>query len=254
MIRLWEKRSLIWYLSWTNIKLRFKGTYLGLLWAVLEPLFIFSILFVVFTSIRDSPKEDFAIYLIIGVFFYHLFQRGTSGGLVSLTQNAGILKSIKINKEIFPVIATGTTVMFVLVELIAIFGLMPIFDFVPTWTIVFFPIVLALFILLVLGLTYLLSILYIFVRDLQPIWTVITYALLFVSPIFWFVNDVDGILFDIQKINVFGQVIELAHKIIVFGQVPQINEWVYTSSIILGIFFVGFALFKKLENKVAERV
>jgi len=237
-----------------NIKLRFKGTYLGLIWSVLEPLFIFTILFVVFTSIRDSPKEDFAIYLIIGVFFYHLFQRGTSGGLVSLTQNAGILKSIKIKKEIFPVVAAGTTVMFVLVELIAIFGLMPIFNFVPPWTIIFFPVVLALFIFLVLGLTYLLSILYIFVRDIQPVWTVITYALLFVSPIFWFVDDVSGILVEIQKINVFGQVIELAHQIIVFGQIPPLSEWIYTSSIILGIFFLGFALFKKLENKVVERV
>jgi ABC-type polysaccharide/polyol phosphate export permease len=237
-----------------NIKLRFKGTYLGLLWSVLEPLFMFTILFVVFSTIRSSQKEDFAIYLIVGVFFYHLFSRGTTGGLTSLVGNGGILKSLKINREIFPVIATGTTVIFVLVELIVLFGLMPVFDFIPTSTIVFFPIILGLFIVLILGISYLLSILFIFVRDIQPIWTVITYALLFVSPIFWFVSEVDGILLDFQKFNVLGQIIELAHKVVVFGQIPSLNEWLYTTSIIIAIFFVGFGLFKKFENKVAERV
>jgi len=236
-----------------NIKLRFKGTYLGLLWSVLEPLFMFTILFVVFTSIRQSPREDFAIYLIVGVFFHHLFSRGTSGGLVSLVQNGGILKSLKINREIFPVIATGTTIIFLLLEMIVLFGLMPIFDFIPSWTIVYFPIVLLLFVVLVLGISYLFSIVYIFVRDIQPVWTVITYSLLFVSPIFWFLSEVDGILLEIHKFNVLGQIIELAHKTIVFGEVPPINEWLYTSAIIFAIFFVGFGLFKKFETKIAER-
>jgi len=237
-----------------NIKLRFKGTYLGLFWSVLEPLFMFTILFVVFTSIRQSPREDFAIYLIVGVFFYHLFSRGTTGGLVSLVHNGGILKSLKINKEIFPVIATGTTIIFLLVEMLVLFGLMPIFNFIPTWTIVYFPIVLVLFIVLVLGISYLFSILYVFVRDVQPIWTVVTYSLLFVSPIFWFLSEVDGILLEIHKFNVLGQIIEMAHKTIVFGEIPSLNEWLYTSSIIFAIFFIGFVLFKKFENKIAERV
>jgi len=237
-----------------NIRLRFKGTYLGLLWSALEPLFMFTILFVVFSSIRESPKEDFAIYLIVGVFFYHLFSRGTSGGLASFIQNRGILQSININREIFPVIATGTTSIFLLVELVILFGLMPVFDFVPSWTIVFLPIVLILFIFLVLGISYLLSILYVFVKDIQPIWAIITYALLFVSPIFWYLDDVDGVLLEIQKINVLGQLIDIAHNIIVFNHIPSVFEWTYTASIIFGIFFVSYGLFRKFENKIVEKL
>jgi lipopolysaccharide transport system permease protein len=215
---------------------------------------MFTILFVVFSSIRGQSKEDFAIYLVVGIFFYHLFSRGTSGGLTSLVQNGGILKSIKIKREIFPVVATATTVIFLLVELLVLFGLMPVFSFVPTWTVVYFPLVLILFLGLVLGMSYLLSILYIFIRDTQPVWTVISYALIFVSPIFWYLSEVEGILLEIHKINVLGQIIELGHKVIVFGQVPPLNEWVYTSAFVVGILIVGFGLFKKFENKVAERV
>ena len=131
---------------------------------------------------------------------------------------------------------------------------MPVFSFVPTWTIIYFPVILVLFLGLVLGISYLLSILYIFVRDIQPVWTVISYALIFVSPIFWYLSEVDGILLEIHKINVLGQIIELAHKIIVFGEIPPLYDWIYTTSIVVGILIVGFGLFKKFENKVAERV
>ena len=215
---------------------------------------MFTILFVVFSTIRGTSKDDFAIYLVVGVFFYHVFSRGTSSGLISLVQNAGILKSIKIEKEIFPVITTSTTVIFLVVELLVVFGLMPVFNFIPTWTIVYFPLVLGLFVIFVLGISYLLSILYIFVRDIQPVWTVITYALIFVSPIFWYLSEINGILLEIHKINVLGQIIELAHKLIVFGQVPTIEEWVYPTSIVFVVFFIGFGLLKKFENKVVEKI
>jgi lipopolysaccharide transport system permease protein len=215
---------------------------------------MFTILFIVFSSIKDSPKEDFAIYLIIGIFFYHLFSKGTSGGLASFIQNAGILKSLNINREIFPVVAAGTTGIFLLVELIVLFGLMPVFDFVPSWTIILLPVLLFLFIILVLGISYFLSVLFIYVKDIQQIWNILVYSLLFVSPIFWYVSDVEGVLLEIQKINVLGQIIEITHNIVVFGQIPPIQDWVYTSTIIFGIFFVGYTLFQKFENKLAEKL
>ena len=251
---LWKKRSLIIHFSWLGLKLRFKGTSLGFAWAVLEPLFIFSILYVVIINIRNVDREGFAIYLIVGVLLYHLFSRGTIGGLSSLVQNAGILKSLNIEKEVFPIIATGTIFIFMLAHIVVLFGLMGIFEFVPQWTVVMLIPILALFLILILGLSYLLSIANVYFRDIQLIWNVIVYALLFVSPIFWYADEVDGILLEIQKVNPLGQMIELAHKVIVFGEVPSISEWGYTSAIVFGIFFVSYAIFKKYEKKVTELI
>jgi len=254
LIELLDKRSLIIHFSWMNIKLRFKGSYLGLIWAGLEPLLMFLILFVVFSSIREIPQENFGIYLITGVLFYHLFSRGTSTGLVSLKVNSSILKSFKIKKELFPVIATATTCILLFVELGVLFGLMPIFEFTPGWNIVFLPVLLILFLLLVLGINYILSVLYVYVKDVQPFWTIFVYALLFVSPIFWYTSEVEGILLNIQKINPFGQLVEMAHKIIVFNENPTITEWFSTTIIVFGILFIGFIMFKKLEGKIVERL
>lgn len=254
LISLWEKRSLILYFSILNLKLRFKGTYLGLLWAAIEPLIIFSILYTVIITIRSVEKEDFAIYLIVGVLFYHLFSRGTISGMNSIVQNGSILKSLNVQKEIFPVISTGTVCIFMLVQMVDLFALMPIFDFVPSWTILFLIPLLILFLVLILGVSYFLSVLYVYVRDVQQIWGILIYALLFVSPIFWYVNDVDGILLHIQHVNPLGQIIELAHKIVVFGEIPAVVEWLYVLGIVLGIFFAGYAVFKKYEARMVEKL
>jgi len=245
---------MIMYFAWNNMKLRFKGSYLGLLWTALEPLFIFGILFLVMTTIRDVQREEFGVYLIVGVLFYHLFAKGTISGMTSLVQNGGILKSLNIEKEIFPVISTGTVCYMLIVHMGVLFGLMSIFNFVPSESMILLPVVLALFLVLILGVSYFLSILFGYLRDVQPIWSVLIYALLFISPIFWYVNEVDGVLLGIQQLNPLGQIIELAHKIIVFGEIPEISEWVYPIIIVFGILFSGYALFKKFEDGVVENL
>lgn len=252
LIDLWKNRSLIMHFSWINIKLKHTGSYLGLIWAALEPLLMFLVLYMVFTTIRKQSGPDFAIYLISGLILYQLFRNGTMGGLNSLKQNSGILNSLNINKELFPTINAGTTFLTLFVNLGVLFALMPIFGFVPSWTLVFLPIILGLFLILVLGVCYILSVVYIYVRDIQPIWSIISYALLFASPIFWYLSEVDGILLSIQSINPIGQIIELAHNVVVFGTIPPLLDWVYTSLIIFGIFFFGYFMFHKLEKNIVE--
>ncbi len=236
-----------------NIKLRFRSTYLGLLWAAIEPLLTFIVLYMVFTSIR-SRDENFAIYLISGVMLYHIFVRGTSGGMNSLLSNQGIIKSLNIDREFFPVVTTVAIGILALVDVAVFFGLMPIFQFLPTWTIILLPIPLLLVLFLVLGMSYFLSIAVVFVRDVQHLWPIITFTLLFLSPIFWSLDDVEGILLDIQKINPLGQIIEIVHTLVIDGQIPSLNDWLYTTIFVAAIFFVGFFVFHKYEDKVIEEL
>ena len=246
-----NRLSLIFYFAILNIKIRFKNTYLGFLWAALEPLFYFIILYVVFTEIRDA-EANFAIYLITGVVLFHVFVRGTSGGLVSLTINRGIIKSVKIKKEFFPVVATIAIGLLAFVDVGIFLGLMPIFQFMPSWTIILFPLPLILLMILILGLSYILSIITVYVRDIQFIWSIFAHSLLFVSPIFWYLDNTQGILLQIQKINPLGQLIEISHKLVINGQIPPLNEWLYTTFFVFGIFFFGYFVFKKFEQKITE--
>lgn len=236
-----------------NIKMRFKNTFLGILWTALEPLLYFIVLYVVFSSIRNQG-EHFAIYLITGIMIYHVFVRGTSGGLISLTSNSGIIISVNFRRDFFPLVSTVAISLLAFVDLGVFFGLMPVFQFVPTWTIILLPLPLILLFFLILGLSYFLSIANVFVRDIQYIWIIVVYTLLFLSPIFWDLNEVDGILLQIHQFNPLGQLIDIAHQLVIDGQIPQINEWLYTTSFIIIIFFTGYFVFRRLESRIMEEL
>ena len=253
VISLWTKKTLIFHLSIMEIKMRYKESFLSFLWVILEPLFMFIILYVVFSNIREPREENFAIYLISGIIFYHLFTKGTMTGLTSIRNNQGILKSLAINKNIFPIIAVTTTTLLLIVEIGIFFGIMSFVSFVPSWTLIMMPFVIILLLVLILGLSYLLSVLYVKIPDIQPIWTILMYALLFVSPIFWSIDQANDTLLTIQQINPLGQIIELSHKI-VFNEVPIIEDWIKTSLIVSTILIVGYAFFRKFEKTIVEEL
>jgi ABC-type polysaccharide/polyol phosphate export permease len=234
-----------------NVKIRFRGTLFGLLWTAFEPLLLFVFLYVLFTNIKVAAKEDFAMYLLIGIVIYHSFTRGSQAGLVSLRENYSILSSLNIKKEVFPVISTTTTLLLLFVEIGVFFAMMPLAGFTPSWTIIMLPAVFGLLILLILGISYFLSITYVYVRDIQPLWGVFVSALFFITPVFWYLDDASGIVHTIQQFNPLGQIVELAHKL-VFGQIPLVSDWVYTGAIVGGILISGFVLFQRFEKNVVE--
>ena len=217
-----------------------------------EPLLTFILLYIVFTSIRLGRAEDFAIYLISGIILLHIFTRGTMGGLASLQNNSGILSSINIRGETFIVASTVAMAILLLVEVIVLIGLMPFFQFIPSITIILIPIPIILMLILILGVSYLLSIVNLFLRDIQTIWGVAVHALFFISPIFWYIEDVEGILLTIQAINPVGQLIELNHKIVVWGEIPPLSDWLYTTMFVFSFLFVGYAIFRKFEKRIVD--
>jgi len=251
---LWNKRSLILFYSLMNIKIKHKGTYLGLIWTALEPALLFILLYIVFTSIHVTTTENFGIYLLTGLVLYHAFTRGTLAGLTSLRDNYSILTSLNIKKEFFPVVSTFTYLLLMFVEMAVLFGLMPFFQFTPPSTVIFLPIVVGLLLVLIQGLSYFLSVVYVYLRDMLPFWAVLMHAFFFITPIFWSLDNVEGILLTIHSINPLGQLVELGHQLVVFGNIPSLDEWLYASLLVFIIFVIGFVTFKKLEKRALEEL
>ena len=254
MKNLWPQRSLLIHFAIMDIKTRYKGTYLGLLWTVLEPTFTFLLLYIVFTTIRIRGDENFAIYLLTGIILYHIFSRGTLSGLASLQTNKGVLQSFNIKKEFFPISASLATAILMVVQIGVFVILMLFFQYVPPITIIAFPLILLLLIILITGLTYILSIAFVYFKDIQQIWGVIVHAFFFVSPIFWYVKDSHEILQLLFAINPIGQIIELAHSVVIYGVIPPIQDWIYASVFVGAIFFVGHFIFQKFEKRITEEI
>ena len=67
-------------------------------------------------------------------------------------------------------------------------------------------------------------------------------------------RQLDGILLQIQKINPLGQLIEISHILVIDGRIPPLNDWLYTTIFVIGIFFFGYFLFHKMQDKITEKL
>lgn len=249
---IWKSRHLIFYFSLFIIKSKFRGSYLGYFWNAIEPLLVFVLLYFVFTSIRIMPSS-FAIYLLTGILFYHIFTRGTIQGMNILKTNRGIIQSLNVKRELIIATSMMATTILMIIEVGVFFGLAPFMEFTPSETLILLPLVFFLLLTLILGLTFILSIVSIYIRDIQPIWAIILQAVFFASPIFWYLADIsNSTLLFIQHINPIGQIIEIAHKLIIFNDYPSLTEWLLVTGEILLILLIGYFIFKKYENKIVE--
>lgn len=245
--------QIIFHISIMNLKVKYKGTVFGFIWSVIEPLVQLGVLYIIFSSLRPTD-EGFVIYLFSGLIVIHLFSRGTSSGLSSLATRRAILLSLNIPKIIFPISSVMTNVWMFGIELtiffLFIFGLgIPI-----TITILFLPIILLLLIILIIGISILISILRLYFKDIQTLWGILTMSLIFITPVFWHVKDMPDNVIEILMLNPLAVLMEMMHKVILFDTIPSLNEFIYATSLSIGILFGSYIIYRKVEKRITEKL
>jgi len=173
---LWERRSQIKLFAINDVRIRYRNSVLGFLWTFLEPLLMLSVLYLVFTNIFKSDIEHYPLYILLNLVIWYMFTRGTGMGITSLVDKASIITKVYFRREIIVVSSNLTAFIMMSFEFIVFIIFVGIFQFVPSSTIIFFPLVIINLFLLTLGISLLLSILNVKFRDVQLIWQVVVQA------------------------------------------------------------------------------
>jgi len=251
---LWKKRSLVSTFAVSDLMVRYRGSVLGFFWSILEPLLIFLVLYVVFTNVFRSDIENYAIYLILGIVMWNFFVRSTSMGMNSFIVKGGIITKTYFPREILPFSSCLTALLMSTFEFIILGVFFGIFNFIPTYTIILLPAVLALEFLLAYGVSMALSVLNVRYRDIQYIWNVVTYAGFFAVPIFYSYDIVPTRIRDLLMLNPMARIIEMSHDLVLYNTIPDLFDIGYTVIITLAVFIIGLFIFKFLESMVVEEL
>lgn len=209
-----KNRILLKELTKTDFKLRYQGSVLGYLWALLRPLMLFAILYIVFSKLlrlgNDIPH--YPVYLLTGTTLWSFFSECTNQGIQAIVNRGDLLRKISFPKYIVVVSATLTAVINLLINLVVIIifalinGVTPSFS----WLLAIFPI-LELY-LLSLGISFLLGAINVKYRDVTSIWEVLMQALFYAVPIIYPISMV---------INNAGALGEFAAKVILMNPISQ---------------------------------
>jgi len=247
IFRVWhENRELTWALTKREVLQRYRGSMLGLCWAVLNPIVLLLIYTVVFSTImKASWNEDmkgfgiFAIMLYCGLIPYNFFCETMSSSTRMITDKPNYVCRIAFPLEILPLVLMGNGLIHALIAIgILLVGILLVVGHIP-WTVVLLPIVWIPFIINCLSLSFLLSTMSTFLRDLQQLISIVLLSLFFVTPIFYSSDKVEPGMRWLLFINPVANVAANTRKVCVYGLVPDWQSWLlFTGASCLLLFFV----------------
>lgn len=242
---------------------RYRGSFLGLLWTLINPILMLSIYTFVFSvvfKVRLEPQNGhlyddkfaFAILLFIGLILFNLFSECLSRAPGLILANVNYVKKVIFPLEILPLVSLGSALFHAGISFLVLFAFLLIMKHPIAWTVIYLPIVLLPLVLFTVGLSWILASLGVFVRDIGQFIGLILTMLLFLSPIFYPASALPESIRDYLFLNPLTLVIEQARAVILHGQPP---DW---SSLalyyLLALFIAGFGLawFKKMRKGFAD--
>lgn len=232
-----------------DFKLKYRRSVLGVLWSVLNPLFMMIILSVVFSYFFRFQIEHFPVYLILGQTIFTFMADGTSSAMSSIIDSSTLIKKIRINKIIFPL----QKVMFALVNfgvsLIAVIAVMIFFQITPTWNMLLLPWLIAMLFVFTLGIGLILSSLAVFFRDVIHLWGVFITAWTYFTPLFYPVEILPDWAVPIMNCNPMYYFVTYFREIMLWGTTPGVMENIICLGFAVVFLIVGLIVFKRTQKK-----
>ena len=231
-----------------DLKIKYRRSFLGYLWSLLNPLLMMFVMNFVFSTMFRSSIDNFLLYLICGQTLFAFCTESTSMSMSSVVQNASLIKKIYIPKFIFPISRVLSSFVTMSFSLAAILIVM-IFTgarFYPTLILTVVPI----FFLLMFccGMGMLLSSLAVYFRDVMHLWSVITLAWTYATPIFYSADSLDPTMYAIMKLNPMYHYINVFRNLVMLGNIPGPNAWFGCIASALVFFALGLIVFHKLQK------
>ncbi len=270
IIEIFKKRELIGSLVLRDLKARYKVSVLGFLWSLLRPLFMMVIFTIVFSRIfRWDIKmgAPYPIFLLTAILPWQFLTAALSAGANSLIDNQSLIKKVSLPREVFPI----ATVLSELVNLaLSMLVLIPFLIFfrvgIGPW-VFFLPVVLLIEIILVLGITLLISSLNVFFRDTVPLVDLGVLAWFYLSPVFYPVtmvqDNLSNNLYRIYLLNPMCPIMTGFRKTLMEGSfrpesgfgydsVQWLTYFGITALMSVFILILGWSVFHALDKKLAD--
>jgi len=261
-----KNRILLKELVKTDFKLRYQDSVLGYLWAVLRPLLMFAILYVVFAKILRFGGEipHYPVYLLTGTVLWSFFTECTGQGIQAMIQRGDLIRKISFPKWIIVVSATATALINLGINLCVVIIFAMLNGVMPSWSWLLVPFSVVELYALALGISFLLGAINVKFRDIASIWDVLVQAMFYAVPIIYpisMVAETSVFAAKILLLNPISQVIQdVRHNLITSEAITAWDYlghwWIVIIPILLVVVLLVLAglYFRKKSKYFAEEI
>ena len=246
----WQYKDLMIQLVSRDLKLKYRRSVLGYLWSILNPLFVMIIMTIVFSTMFSRNIENFPVYLFTGKMLYDFLSTSTRQAMGSVVGNASLLKKTYVPKYIF----TLSKVSSCMIDFVLSFGALIIVMLATGarfyWTFLLFPLVVVQLYIFCLGLGFFLAELNVFFRDIQYIYNAVMTAWMYMTPIFYPIEQLPYLLqLFIKGCNPLYYYVAQFRDLVYYGQFPGPRVFWGGWAIAFIMFAFGLLMFKRRQDR-----
>jgi ABC-2 type transport system permease protein len=271
--------SRFWHLTFniarTQWKLRFFGSVLGYFWQLVRPLLMFTVLWIFFTKIGHigqgksaspgKPEHFYGTQLLGSIVLFTFFAEATTGAVGSVVGNEALVRKIQFPRLVIPVSIVLLAMFNLGLNLVVVFIFALASGVRPMVTWVQLPVIVAMLAVFSAGLAMLLSALYVYFRDVSPIWEVVSQVLFYASPVIIPLSAVQArlspTLVHVYMLSPLAAVFQQFRHAVVNHAAPGASVALGGSlglleplAIVVGVFVLGFVVFNRTAPYVAENL
>lgn len=241
-------RFLLMELVKKGVKLKYRRSYLGIIWTLLEPLLTMIVLTVVFGTLFGNTDKSFPVYILTGRLLYSFFSQATTGALKSIQSNAAMIKKVYVPKYLYPLANVLFNFVIFLLSLIVLIVVSLVLGVYPTWNTLLLIIPLITILLLSFGVGMILATVGVYFRDMEYLWGVALMLVMYSCAIFYYPEVILNSRYAwILKYNPLYRIIE-SFRAAIFGQALNYKGVIYALVFSIVTIIVGLVVFKKKQD------
>jgi lipopolysaccharide transport system permease protein len=256
----WRHRSLFLELTKRDFSGRYQGSFGGIFWSFIQPLFLLTVYTIAFGVILKGrwgfagSTADYAFILFAGLIVFNAFSEVLIKSSTLVTNNPNFVKKVVFPLEMLSIITVTTAFIHALIGVIIWLICYVILIGTPKVTILLFPLVLTCLIPLLLGVSWALSAVGVLVRDIGQLSSMLNHTLLFLTPIFYSIEAAPPLVQKILMLNPLTYIVEQFRLILFYGQVPALKGLVIYFILASVFAWAAYILFQYLRHSFADTV
>ena len=247
-------RDLLRDLIARDLKVRYKRSALGVLWTMLNPLFLMIILALVFSQILRVTVEHFPVYLLSALVLWNFFSQATSWSTACFLSYAPLIRKIYVPQGIFVLATVLSSAVNLLIALVPLALIMLALGHPLTPALAFLPVPILLTVLFALGISLALAPLSVMFADIVPIYQVVLTAWMYLTPILYPLAALPAHYKQFIVLNPMTHLVEAFRTPIYQGAIPSANVLITSTVAGVGTLLIGWLVFDRYRDRVAYYV
>ncbi|MDD5827345.1 MAG: ABC transporter permease [Bacilli bacterium] len=237
-----------------DIRGKYKGSFLGVLWSFINPLLSVLVYAIVFPYIMRIKVENYLIYLITGIIPWTFFTSSINMGLISVLSNADIIKKVYFPRIILPISTVTSCLVNFLISCLIIVLFCLGSGLGISCQILWLPLIAIIQYIMLLGFTFILSAIEMYMRDIEHIVNFILSMAFYVTPILYTPDIFPEKLAWVLKVNPMAYLVNAYRSIFFYQKMPDLIGLGVVSIFSIFLFMIGYLIFEKLQKGFAEEV